>query len=145
MPAADWLTYLMQETPDLDGMLMDLLPASEELLFEGKVTVDQLYEALVDLIGTVCARHWWIALRQIQVARGSWQILGPQMLEKVDFERISIAAWLDVLLITTINAMDPKDVTMFTSRLEAPPPELKAKVDPMEEMEMDRGAFLSMG
>jgi hypothetical protein len=39
--------------------------------------------------------------------------------------------------------MDPKDTTMFTSRLESPPAS-ERPAEPMEEMEMDRGAFLSM-
>lgn len=145
MPAADWLAYLMQPTPDVDGMILDLLPNTEDLLYAGTISVDDLYEGVLDLISTVCARPWWVALRQISIARDSWQVLGPQLLEKLDFEHVSIAAWLDVLLVTIINSMDPKDVTMFTSQLEAVPAEVRGDTTPMEELEMDRNAFLSMG
>jgi hypothetical protein len=65
------------------------------------------------------------------------------MIEKVDPERISIAAWLDVLLVTILNSMEPKETTMFSMRLEAPPPTVEAPQP--EEMEMERGAFLNMG
>lgn len=143
LTAVDWLAYLMQPEPDIDGLLLDLLPASDELLFDGKITLQELYDTVLDLIATVCARPWWIALRLINIARESWSVLGPQMIEKVDPERISIAAWLDVLLVTILNNMEPRETTMFSMRLETPPPSLQAAE--AEEMEMDRGSFLSMG
>lgn len=145
MAAADWLSYLMQATPDIDGIILDFFGEGEELLYAEKVTVEELYDTVLDLISTVCARPWWVALRQIGVARGGWHILGPQMLERVDFERVSIAAFLDVLLVVTFENMDPKDTAMFALRLEAVPAELSAdQPAPIDSMEMDRGAFLSM-
>lgn len=142
MTAVEWLAYLMQPQPDIDGMILDLLPEGEELLYEEKISVEELYEAILDIITTVCARPWWVALRQIGVAQGSWHILGPQMLESIDITRVSISGWLDVLLVKTIASMEPKDVAMFTARLEAPPVGVESA--PMEEMEMDRSTFLSM-
>lgn len=143
MPAVDWLAYLMQPEPDLDGMILDLFPDSEELLFAGEIELDELYDLMLEVIATVSARPWWVALRQIGVVRGSWSVLGPVMLEAADASRISIAGWLDILLVKTLSAMDPKDTTLFTSRLEAPPI-TERPAEPMETMEMDRGAFLSM-
>jgi hypothetical protein len=142
LAAVEWLAYLMQPQPDLDGLILDFFPDSEELLFSDRLNVDELYDTILDLIATVCARSWWVALRQISIARASWHILGPMMLEAVDAREVSIAAWLDVLLIKMLNSMDPKDATLFTSRLEAPP--IGEVTEPMEEMEMDRGAFLSL-
>jgi hypothetical protein len=145
MSAVEWLAYLMQPQPDIDGMILDLLPGSEDMLFDGRIDLEELYDAILDLISTVCARPWWIALRQIQIARDNWHVLGPQMLESVDAQSLSIAAWLDVLLVKTLGSMDPKDTTMFVSRLEAPPASIQATMGPsIEEMEMDRGSFLSM-
>lgn len=145
MPAADWLAYLMQPMPDVDGLVLDLLGDGEALLYDEKVTVEELYETVLDLISTVCARPWWVALRQINVARTSWHVLGPKLLERVDFERVSIAAFLDVLLVVTLESMEPKDTAMFVLRLEAPPPEVaKDTVAPIDSMEMDRAAFLSL-
>lgn len=143
LTAVDWLAYLMQPEPDIEGIILDLIPDSDELLYEGKIELQQLYDVILDLIATVCARQWWVALRLINIARQSWPVLGPQMIEKVDPERISIAAWLDVLLVTVLNSMEPKETTMFSIRLEQPPPSVAAP-EP-EEMEMERGAFLSMG
>lgn len=144
LPAVEWLAYLMRPEPDVDGLILDLLPEVDELLFQERTNVEDVYEMILELIATVCARTWWVALRQISIARESWHILGPQMLEVVDASQVSIAAWLDVLLLKTLSSMDPKDTTMFSSRLEAPPPSVTATKEPMEEMEMDRGAFLSM-
>jgi hypothetical protein len=144
LSAADWLAYLMQPQPDIDGIILDFIPESDELLFEDRITIEQLYDTCLDIIGTVCARPWWIALRMINIVRESWGVLGPQMIEKVDPERVSIAAWLDVLMVTILNSMEPKETTLFSMRLEAPPPDLRDSVEP-QEMEMDRGSFLSMG
>jgi hypothetical protein len=127
----------------MDGLVLDFFPDGEERLFSGQISLEELYEAMLELISSVCARSWWIALRQIGVARNSWHVLGPIMLQTVDVTQVSIAGWLDVLLVKTLEAMDPKETTMFTSKLEAPPPS-EQKSEPMEELEMDRGAFLSM-
>lgn len=145
LAAADWLAYLMLPAPDVDGLILDLFDGGEELLYSGKITVEVLYEAVLDLISLVCARPWWMALRQIYVVREAWHVLGPRMMEKVDLERVSIAAFLDVLMVVTLECMDPKDTTMFVMKLETPP--VEAGVDqpaPIDVMEMDRGAFLSM-
>lgn len=145
MGAADWLAYLMQSSPDVDGLILDFLGGTDELLYTGKITIEELYEAALNLISTVCARPWWVALRQTSVARGAWQVLGPKMLERVDFERVSIAAFLDVLLVVTLENIDPKSVAMFVLKLEAVPSEVAAEQPiPIDSMEMDRGAFLSL-
>jgi hypothetical protein len=143
MPAVDWLAYLMQPRPDLDGMLLDFFPDLDELLMVGLVGLDEVYETLLELISTVTARPWWVTLRLVSVVQGSWQVLGPIMLKAADVSQLSIAGWLDVLTVEILNAMDPKDTTMFTSKLESPPPSERPE-EPMEEMEMDRSAFLSM-
>jgi hypothetical protein len=145
MPAADWLAYLMQPVPDVDGLVLDFFGDVDDLIYAGKVQVEDLDEAILELISTVCARPWWVALRQVKVARDAWPVLGPKLLERVDLERVSIAAFLDVLLTVTLESMDPKDVTMFVLRLEAVPVELaQDQPAPIESMEMDRGSFLSM-
>ena len=144
LSAADWLVYLMQPVPDLDGLISDLLPGAEDLLYDLELDPDKLYETCLELIALVSARPWWVALRQVSVAMDSWHILGAELaLKHIDPERISLALWLDTLLIVTIRAMDPKDVTMFVMKLEAIPVEALGST-PAQEMEMSRGDFLSM-
>lgn len=143
MSAVEWLAYLLQPRPDLDGMIMNFFPDLDELLITGQVALEEVYEILLDVISTVTARPWWVTLRLISVVYQSWHVLGPIMLKAVDASQMSIAGWLDVLTVEVLNAMDPKDTTMFTSKLESPPPSERPE-EPMEEMEMDRSAFLSM-
>ena len=138
--AADWLAILMQAEPDLDALIADYMPEAEELLFEGTVSLEELYEVSLELIALVSARPWWVTLRLISVARGSWDVLGGEMsFRHIDATQISLSAWLDVLLLVTLRSMEPKDTTMFTMRLEAPP-----ETEEAEEPEMSAGAFMAM-
>jgi len=143
LSAADWLAYLLQPVPDLDGLINDLLPGAEDLLYELELNPDRLYEACLELVAMVSARPWWVALRQISVAADSWSILGAELaLKHIDASRMSLALWLDALLIVTLQSMDPKDTTMFVMKLEAAPAGVSQ--DKPQEMEMSRDAFLSM-
>lgn len=147
MPAADWLAWLMAPEFDLDAALEELLPGIDDLLVDGDATLDEVYETVLDMISTVSARPWWVALRLISVARTSWDVLGPDLIKRgLDPDRHSLAAWMDVLLVSIYNAMDPKDTTMFTMKLEAVPEAVgDPEADPMDSMEMDRSAFMAMG
>lgn len=141
--AADWLVHLMADPLDLDALIQEIVPDLDEAIFDLEVPVDEAYLACLDLIATVAARAWWIAIRLATVAAQSWHILGPKLIERrADPNVLSLAAWFDVLLVTLLDSMDPKETTLFVLRLEAPPATESA---PAEEMEMDRGAFLSMG
>lgn len=142
MPATDWLVYLMQAKPDLDGILIDFLGETEDLLYHDKATVEDLYRAVLDMIALVGARPWWVTLRLVGSIRGSWDALGPKMMSKYDPNVLSLSAWLDAALVTILEAMEPKDTMMWKSKLEAPPPDIFGAV--AEEPEMDRDAFLSM-
>jgi hypothetical protein len=145
-PATAWLVILMDQELDLDRILIELSPQGLELMLNQDLDLDVLYEAILQLISTVAARKWWIALRMIGVIRSNWHTLGPEMiLAGVDPQVLSLAAWLDVMLVILIRCMDPKEVSMFVSRLELPPPsEMAAEQDRVEEMEMSVEQFLSM-
>lgn len=146
VPAVAWLAILMDEQPDMDRILVDLCPRGLELLFNDTIEPDILYRGLLDLIEMVAARRWWIAMRLISVVRQNWHVLGPEMfLAGVDPEVLSLAAWLDIMMVLTIRAMEAKEVSLFVSRLELPPPsEVADEMDRIEEFEMSREQFLSM-
>jgi hypothetical protein len=145
IPAVDWLGYLMQESPDLDGLVEDLLPEAEDLLYEMTLDLEELFEVVLETIATVAARPWWIALRLIQVARANWHIVGPDMLSRgADPGVLSLAGWLDVVLVSILNNMDPKDTTMFVLRLEASPIQVAPDNDELPALEMDSRFFQSM-
>lgn len=141
MVAADWLSLLMKEDLDPVDIFTQLLPDSESLLFDGSISVEELYDLITDVVSLVSARHWWVALRLIGLARDSWDVLGARMtLRHIDPTQLSLSAWLDALLLVTLAEMDPKDVTMFTMRLEAVP-----ETEEAPELEMSADAFLAMG
>jgi hypothetical protein len=142
LTATDWLCYLMKPVPDLDGILLDLLSETEDLLYDDKVSVDDLYRTVLDVVTLVGARPWWISLRLIGSVRASWDALGPRLMSKHDPNVLSLSAWLDAALVTILEAMEAKDTTMWKSKLEAPPPDIFGAV--VEEPEMERDAFLSM-
>lgn len=144
LPAADWLAVLMADPFDPDDLILELVDDGRELLFIETMTADDLEHICFDIIATVSARPWWIAMRLVAMARGNWSVLGAELILKgIDPQRVSLAAWLDALLLITLRTMDSKDVTMFTMRLEEPPPEEAASV--ADELEMSAEAFLSMG
>lgn len=147
MCATDWLCYLMQEHPDLDTLVSDVIPDLEELVYDNVLDLDAFYFAVLEVISCACGRPWWIGLRLISVARYQWDILGPDLLQRgANPNLVSLSAWLDVLLVAILSAMDPKKTTLFIMQLEAVPDLLKdPNKDAFDDMEMDAGAFLSLG
>ena len=145
MPAVDWLLYLLQPTPDLDGLLGNLLPEIDDAIYDNLTSIADMYLLLLDIISTVSAHKWWVTLRLTNLAYHNWSSLGPElMFHGVDAAQVSLAAWLDALLLLTLRNMDPKKITMFTMQLEIPPPELSGDTDELPQLETDRSAFLSM-
>ena len=143
MVATDWLVYLMADPMDIDGLIEEIIPDLDKAIYELEIDLGEAYFACLDLITTVAARSWWIAARLVYIAAQSWHVIGPKLIDRgADPNTLSLAAWLDVLLVTVLDNMDPKDTTMFVMKLEAAPATESA---PEEEMEMDRDAFLSMG
>lgn len=148
MTAAEWLTVLMVESLELDDIFPGLLGEDdidlvEELIISGVLGLGEFHELVLSIIEVASARPWWVTLRLIEAARGSWDILGGEMgLRGVDATRLSLSAWLDILLLTIIRSMEQKDVQMFTLKLEAPPPQ--AQQDAEQSMEMPAAAFLAM-
>lgn len=142
LPAVDWLMILMADQLDLDRILLELCPRGVELFTDETVEPDALYAVLLDVIEQVSGRRWWIALRLIMTVRNNWNALGAEMFFKnIDPSRLSLSGWLDSMLVLTIRALEPKDVAMFVSRLELPPPGEEADT---EDMEMSADQFLSM-
>jgi hypothetical protein len=147
MCATEWLCYLMQAEPDIDTLISEIIPDLEDLVYDGAIRLDQVYDVVMEVISCAAARPWWVSLRLISVARYQWDILGPELLARgADPNVQSLSAWLDVLLVTVLGAMDPKKTTMFLMQLEAVPDVVKDPgKDAFDDMEMDTGAFLSLG
>lgn len=148
LSAADWLAVLMVESVELDDIFPGLLSEEdtdlvEEAILSGSMELQEFRDLVLGVIETASARRWWVALRLVEVARTSWDVIGGEMiLRGVDAESLSLSAWLDVLLLTILRNMEPKDTQMFTMRLETPPPEEKGAA--VEELEMSQDAFMAI-
>lgn len=150
-PAVTWIKHLMptpkQETdPDLLMLLDELLPTVDDFWFDSALPPEELYELIQDIITTVAARPWWLTLRMMAVASSAWHILGPKMImNNGDPTKLSLAAWLDLLMYLIMDSVDPEKATMFVMQLEAPPAGL---LSPEEEQElvppMEQSLFLAM-
>lgn len=149
VPAADWIPAIIDMTEDTVGLLMGLLSEDDQgrltdLMFTGSVDVEDLFDLCTDLLTTVGARPWWVTIRLISVAQQNWDTVGAEMILKgVNASIMSLSGWLDVFLLVLLRMMDPKQTTMFTTKLEMIPPEFADQVTP-ESMEISADAFLSM-
>lgn len=144
MYAADWLQLLMSDVrPDdvFPGLLEeDDREFVEQQLHAGLLEYDDVQRLAMDIISTVCARPWWVAMRLIAVAKQSWDALGGDM-AKIDPERRPLAAWLDYLFLLLVRNIDDKKRTMFLLKLEAVP---EGWGEEAKEPEMSADAFLAL-
>lgn len=148
MSAAEWLTYLMHDVVDLFDIVPGLCGDEfERMVFEqmmdGVITKEDLRRVALDTLSAVTGRPWWFSMRLIKSTQMSWEIIGGELAFRgVDASRLSIAGWLDAVLLICLRNMESAKVTMFMSQLEAPPQEEMANV---EDMEMSADTFLALG
>ena len=148
-PASWWLSHLMNTELDLMDMFPGGLESEEQdyvydMIMDGRLSELDFGDLVLDIIAAVSGRPWWVALRLVGHARGSWSVIGADMLLRgVDAARMSLAGWLDVALLTMVKNIDPKKVTMFNLELEQPPPGEGQGIE--SEPVMSASAFMSMG
>jgi hypothetical protein len=143
LPALDWLEVLMRPDWLPDDLFVELMPGGIEFVVND--VVDPLYaEDLVwAIVEEVSARHWWVAQRLIAVISNTWDVMGPEAtFHNVDPGKLSLAAWMDAMLVLLMQRLKEDKLPMFVLQLEAPPP---GEEIPLEEMEMSESQFLSMG
>lgn len=140
LPAAAWLTTLMQDWSP-DDVLIDLMPdgAKVALLLDS----EDVEPLVMQILEEVSGRDWWVAIRLVGVIQDQWQILGAEMvLQGVDPERLSLAAWLDTMTLVLMRLLPKDSQAMFVSQIELPPVAIRAEI--IEEMEMGRDQFMSL-
>lgn len=151
LPAAAWVAALLTDPLDAEDIFPGLASGDvaglvDEALFDETITVEQLDELVLEIVSTVAARPWYVAVRIIAVAKQIWDThgLGGRLVtEGVDASRLSLSAWLDAVLYVLAQMVAPKDLAMFYAHLEMPPTGMATTPEP-EEMEMSRDAFMSL-
>lgn len=142
MPAVDWLSFLMRPGWRIEDFIIELVPGSITLLLDDEADPFDAEDLVLDIIEEASARHWWIALRLIGSLVETWDVMGAEaVLNGVDAEKLSLAAWIDAMMVLLLRRIDPKQAPMFTAKLEAPPAGEELDV---EEMEISASQFMSM-
>lgn len=146
MCAADWLSLLMDPGLTAEQVFPGLLESAEQLELEdllhaGKVDLEEFLNLGLEVISIASGRKWWVALRLVAVAQGSWEALGGDMMVKADPTKLSLAGWLDVLFTLIVRNIEDSKRTMFLMKLETVP---EGWGDEPEEMEMSASAFMAL-
>lgn len=142
LPAVEWLSILMRSDWSPDDVLIELAPGGLELVLQDTLDPEDTERLCLDIVEAVTGRHWWIALGLIQVIQDGWHVAGPEMIMAgIDPAQLSLAAWLDTMMLVVLRLIRKEDQAMFLARLEMPP---AATEVPVEEMEMSRDQFMSM-
>lgn len=143
LPAADWLEVLMDPRFEFDDLFIELVPGGAQLLLEDWVQPEDMEELGLAILEEVTARHWWIAMRLMGVIMDAWDVMGPEAtFHNVDPNKLSLAAWLDAMLVLLMQRIQNDQQPMFVARLELPPP---GEELPMEEFEISAEQFMAMG
>lgn len=141
LPAADWLAVLMRPDWIGDDIFLELMPDGLKLL--DLIDPEQAEDLATDIIEEVTGRHWWIAFRLVGFLVETWEVMGPEAIfHQVDAEKLSLAAWLDAMLVLLLSRVSKDHAPGFVARLESPP---YGEEIPEEEMAISEGQFLSMG
>lgn len=147
LSAASWLAVLMTEDVDLWDVVPGLCPELNgpltKMLLNEDVDPDDIRKVALDVIETASGRRWWVAVRLVSIVRQSWEVVGGEMtLQGIRPAEIPFGAWLDAALLICVKGLEADKVTMFTSQLEAPPPDSGIKV---QEMTMSPSEFMALG
>jgi hypothetical protein len=143
--AAVWLRTILGD--DYTLILPAWLDEDQEVLLmdrlmDDEFTVQEMDEAVLDVISIAAGRPWWWAMQLIMYAASDvhhWaRVNGKLVLAGVDNSRITLAAWIDAVYALFIDGMDREDYDKFKAQIDTPP-----TADLLNEEE-EAEAFLSM-
>lgn len=133
MDAVEWIVHIDGEVPDLYEIFpvlagQDAIEHVEEALWEGRTTHDEIGQLALDALGVAADRPWWVALKLIGSARGSWDVVHVN-----SAAGMSLAGWLDELWSNIMARIDPKHKASWVLEIEKPPKGIKAEINFDEE------------
>lgn len=141
-PALDtieWLRLILADPLSLYVIFPEKLgPAAieavEDLLWNEQATIDEVETTALEILAAAADRPWWTALRLINLARNSWEIVHVNSAQGVP-----LAGWLDQVWSKALTHCDPKKITALRQEMDTPPKGLKVEVD----FDAEEQAFLN--
>ena len=119
LPAADWLSMLMNGDP-LDILDMGDLSAVDEMILGGEVTSEEVGEALTMVIEQATGRSFHASLILAQVAKMQWPVIGGDLARRgMRFDQVSIGAALDAIYVTIMGLLKPEAAEKFQALLDS--------------------------
>lgn len=128
MDVVQWLELLGDQVdpwtifPNLAGQ--DVVDEVSDALWRGQVDPDDVVKIAMEVVSAVADRPWWVALRIIGVATGSWDVVHVN-----DAVGRPLAGWLDEVWTKILAHVDPKKRTSFIGEVEAVPKGWQTEVD----------------
>ena len=144
LEAATWLEILLDEELDPEALFPGLcgpevIVEVNDLIILGEITMEQMQEAIFDVIEAASGRRWWVTLRLCRSVRANWDRVGGELASRgVTPFGISLSYWLDGAYATILRLLaegDVRSVGRFTQQLVSPPPGMA-----MENFNRDRAA-----
>ena len=108
--------------PALAGQ--DAVDEVSEALWRGVVELDDVVKVAMEVVSAVADRPWWVALRIIGVATGSWETVHVN-----DAVGRPLAGWLDEVWSKILAHVDPKKRASFVNEVESAPTGWQGEVD----------------
>lgn len=121
MDAVEWIALLDGPRPDLYEIFpvrtgLKAVEHVEDAMWEQRVSSDDVAKVALELIGLAADRPWWVALRTIAAARGSWSIVHVN-----SATGMSLAGWLDQVWSNIMTHIDPKKRAGWIAEVQSPP------------------------
>lgn len=133
MDAIEWIVLIDAPHPDLYDIFPTLAGPQavehvEDAIWEGRATSDDVGKVALAAVGAAADRPWWLALRIIHAAKGSWDVVHVNRAQGM-----SLAGWLDEVWTQIMAHIDPKKRAAWVHEVETAPRDLVQEIDFDEE------------
>lgn len=139
LDAVGWLRLILAEPFNLYSIFPEKLGPEaielvEDMLWEERVTMEEVERTGLNVISAASDRPWWTALKLIALARDSWEIVHVNQAVGVP-----LAGWLDQVWTKAVQHCDPTKLTSLRQQLDTPPKGFETEID----FDAEEQAFLN--
>lgn len=146
-PASEWMVAIAQGAGAILPGMLDPEDRSFLLrdLLRGRVTREEIAEAVHDVLETAGGRRWWEVERLISSVMQSehWPTMhGELLLRGVDLDRLTLGAAWNAIYALILRSTEESKRTRFEHEVSKPPPGISA--DELYDVEEAEDAFMSV-